>query len=249
MEQHFTDDARMYQALDQITQQEIANILQLGGDIDALLRLAIAGKWQLGLNRIAGLVAPSGIKTRDHLIQLHLGNIVSYLHRSDYRGLGILARNLLYEWSAMTEDAKQEIITTGYPIVVRTGSSSKDFVELAPLPHVKDSEYTSQYEKLEKAWDCKNQTEMGERMVSLLKTIHNTLSPAKVGKGLYRVRSFKGQPRREPLPLYVRNEIHHPSVNERYTWQFEQDKRRAFAIMNVWLSDKAEAQCENFESA
>ena len=68
-----------------------------------------------------------------------------------------------------------------------------------------------------------------------LRTIHLLLPRHKIGTDFERLR--KG--RQEPLPLYVRNEIHHPTIKGLADSNaFQRDKRIGYAIVAAWLSGK-----------
>ena len=74
-------------------------------------------------------------------------------------------------------------------------------------------------------------------METNLRSIHDLLPQHKIGDDFRRKR--KG--RLEPLPLYVRNEIHHPTKGPLLeTEAFQQDKRIGYAIMEAWLSRTAQ---------
>ena len=71
-------------------------------------------------------------------------------------------------------------------------------------------------------------------MRTRLATIHNLLPHHKIGTDFRRVRDG----REEPVPLYVRNEIHHPAMDGLAgSKTFQRDKRIGYAIMEAWLSE------------
>ena len=77
------------------------------------------------------------------------------------------------------------------------------------------------------------QKEMTEVMEANLRSIHELLPRHKIGDKFHRER----RGRLEPLALYVRNEIHHPTKGPLLeTEAFQQDKRIGYAIMEAWLS-------------
>lgn len=71
-------------------------------------------------------------------------------------------------------------------------------------------------------------------MEARLTTVHDLLPRRKIGSDFLRVRAG----REEPLPMYVRNEIHHPTIDGLLESQeFERDKRIGYAIIEAWLAE------------
>ena len=131
------------------------------------------------------------------------------------------------------EEEKQSIIRDGFPCGVGTASSPEELIALTPLKCPTDEEYSNLYEKLFAAWGKPRQRQMAEMMESRLETIHDLLPRHKIGDDFRRVRAG----REEPLPLYIRNEIHHSTTTGRSESKaFQHDKRIGYAIMETWLS-------------
>ncbi len=81
--------------------------------------------------------------------------------------------------------------------------------------------------------------EASEKMWHLLESIHDLLPKGKIGDDFRRERRGK----EEPLPMYVRNEIHHPTKGPVLeTEAFQQNKRIGYAIMKAWLSEDGTEQ-------
>ena len=124
-----------------------------------------------------------------------------------------MIRILTGNYSVATEDVKQSIISNGFPFVVANVSSEEDLIA---------------------AWDNPKQKEASKMMKSRLKSIHDLLPQHKIGDDFYRIQRGKD----EPLTMYDRNEIHHPTKGALIeTETFQQDKRIDYAIMEVFLSD------------
>ena len=75
-----------------------------------------------------------------------------------------------------------------------------------------------------------------------LETIYELLPQHKIGKEFHRERHTPKGPRKEPLPLYVRNEISHPSTPElSKSAAFQRDKSIGYVIMEAWLAQHGRA--------
>ena len=82
--------------------------------------------------------------------------------------------------------------------------------------------------------EARDNKEAAAMMQTRLATIHDLLPRHKIRDDFRRVRAG----REEPLPLYVRNEIHHPTTDGlAESTTFQQDKRIGYAIMEAWLSE------------
>lgn len=158
------------------------------------------------------------------------------------RTSGHMVRTLAGNYSVATEEVKQSIILNGFPFVTATVSSAQELTDVTPLKRVSDSEYSAMFEKLLASWGNVNQKKAERLMWSLLDSIHNALPKHKIGSDFRRER----RGRAEPLPMYVRNELHHPTKGAALeTEAFEQDKRIGYAIMQAWLAqDQQQDQAE-----
>ena len=222
-----------YNSLRDITQMVADKLTPNGMQILPWLVL-IRRSISLGLDEVAGLILETeSTHGRDHLISVHLAMLESYLYRHGFFETGHIIRIWAGNYRVATEDVKQSIISNGFPIRVATVSSAEEFEAATPLRSVSDGEYSQMYERLSEAWGGLRQREMAEVMEANLRSIHEVLPRHKVGDDFHRER----RGRLEPLPLYVRNEIHHPTKGPWLeTEAFQQDKRVGYAIMQVWLS-------------
>ena len=156
----------------------------------------------------------------------------SYLYRHGFVETGHFIRIIAGNYRVATEDLKQSIISNGLPIRVATVSSAEELEAVTPLRRVSDGEYSEMYERLSKAWGGLRQREMAEVMEANLRSIHELLPRHKIGDDFHRER----RGRLEPLPLYVRNEIHHPTTGPLLeTEAFQQDKHVGYTIRQAWL--------------
>ena len=197
--------------------------------------LAGGGSLGLGLDRVAALLPETASsQDRDHLVLVHLAAIESHLYRNGYCPTGHMIRVMAGNYGIAPEEEKRSIIRQGFPCVVGTVASAEELIALTPLKRVTDAEYSQVYERLVAAWGSPRQKDAATRMETRLETIHDLLPRHKIGDDFRRVRAG----RQEPLPLYVRNEIHHPTTEglpESKT--FQRDKSIGYAIMQAWLSE------------
>lgn len=187
----------------------------------------------LSLNRVVRLL-PRSITPhrRDHIIYVFLAGIERRLYENGYCSSGRFIKTLTGNYRAAVEDTKQSIISEGFVIDICDVSNREELEAATPLKSVSDFEYSTLYEKLMDTWGNPRQKEAAKRMEHLLKSIHNFLSKDKIGKDFKRER----RGREEPLPMYVRNELHHPTKGDLFeTEAFQSDKRIGYAIMETWL--------------
>ena len=222
-----------YNSLRDITQR-VADKLTPNGMQTLPWLVLIRRSISLGLDEVAGLMlANESTNRRDHLISVHLAMLESYMYRHGFVETGHIIRIWAGNYRVATEDVKQSIISNGFPIRVATVSSAEEFEAVTPLRRVSDGEYSEIYERLSEAWGGLRQKEMTEVMEANLRSIHKLLPRHKIGDYFHRER----RGRLEPLPLYVRNEIHHPTKGPLLeTEAFQQDKRVGYAIVQAWLS-------------
>lgn len=222
-----------YDALHDITQR-IANELTPNGKQTLPWLLLTSRSISLRLDEVADLILDSeSTHDRDHLISVHLAMLESYLYRHGFAETGHFIRIMSGNYRVATEDAKRSIIANGFSIRVASVSSAEELEAATPLRRVSDGEYSAMYEELSKAWGGLRQKEMAKAMEAKLRSIHELLPQHKIGDEFHRER--RGH--LEPLPLYVRNEIHHPAKGPLLeTEAFQQDKRVGYAIMQAWLS-------------
>ncbi|MDE0204553.1 MAG: hypothetical protein OXP66_00780 [Candidatus Tectomicrobia bacterium] len=229
--------AERYNRLHKISQAAVESLLPNG--VEALIPFIYSGggSLDLGLDKVAALL-PKTASTheRDHLVTIHLAAIESHLYRHGYCTTGHMIRTLSGNYAVAMEEEKQSMLNNGFPSLVSTVGSAQELDDLTPLKRVADAEYTDLYARLEKAWgDERNQKDIAKEMTIRLARILDLLPIHKIGDDFFRER--KG--RNDPLPLYVRNEIHHPSVEGlRDSLAFQRDKSIAYAIMETWLSEK-----------
>ena len=230
------DDKMRYQLLSMITNR-VLEILTPNGK-EALIPFIHSGggSVNLGLNLVEGLTPNRSEKTygrrRDHLISVHLSVLESCLFIRGYSATGHLIRILAGNYMVASKEEKQAIIREGFPIRVGTISKREDLALNTPLRRVTDSEYSAMYERLLALWKTPRQKQAAEMMWVRLGKICDLLPKHKIGQSFIRQR----QGRDEPLPLYVRNEIHHPSIpGLKESKAFEDDKRIGYAIMEAWL--------------
>ena len=222
-----------YNRLYEIAQKVIKDLTPQGMEILPLLALT-GTSVKLGLDEVAGLLLESESKSkRDHLVMVYLAEIESHLYRHGYCPSGHMIRILAGNYNVSTEETKQSIISSGFPFRVASVSSADELITATPLRSVTDTEYSDLYERLTTDWGCSNQKEVAKEMAGRLQSINDLLPRSKIGDDFFRVRRGK----QEPLPMYVRNEIHHPTERALpETEAFQQDKRIGFAIMEAWLS-------------
>ena len=167
------------------------------------------------------------------LIGVHLATLESHLYRHRYVETGHFVRIQAGNYRVETEDVKRSIVSNGFPIRVAAVSSAEELDAVTPSRRASDGEYSQMYEQLSRAWGGLRQKEMAKVMEANLKSIHDLLPRHKIGDDFCRERCG----RKEPLPLYVRNEIHHPTKGPLLeTEAFQRDKRIGYAIMEAWLS-------------
>ena len=204
--------------------------------IEILPLLAVSGtSVRLGLGEVVSLMSDAESRDRrDHLVQVHLASLESHLYRHGFCVSGHMIRILTGNYRVAAEDVKDEIISSGFSFTVGTVSDEQELRDATPLRSVSDTEYSAGYERLIESWGSPRQQEASELMFSRLKSIHDVLPEKKIGVDFRRER----RGREEPLPMYVRNEIHHPTKGALLgTEEFQRDKRVGYAIMEVWLSE------------
>lgn len=223
-----------YNRLQEITRKVIEELTPGGVEILPLLTL-VSSRVRFGLDEVAALI--SGTESphdREHLIQVHLAGLESHMYRHGHLPTGHMVRIFSGNYSVATEEAKRSIIADGYRYVTAIVASEEDLIAATPLRRVKDAEFSDVYERLYAAWGCSDQKEASRKMKSRLSSIHDLLSRHKIGDDFIRERRGK----QVPLPLYVPNEIHHPTnAALPGTEAFERDKRIGYAIMDAWLSE------------
>ena len=224
-----------YNRLFEITQTVIEKLTPNGVEILFSFIQDGGGLLDLGLDRVAALLPETASRhDRDHLVIVHLAAIESHLYRHGYCPTGHVVRIFAGNYGVSSEEEKQSIIRGGFPCVVGTISSEEDLITVTPLKRVTDTEYSDLYERLVAAWGNPRQKEAAAMMETRLSTIHDLLPKHKIGDDFHRMRAG----REEPLPLYVRNEIHHPTTEGTPELEsFQQDKRIGYAIMEAWLSE------------
>ena len=223
-----------YDRLFEITQSVVKNLTPNGVEMLLPFILGGGGRLDLGLDRVAALVPDTASPHyRDHLFMVHLAVMESHLYRHGYCPTGHIVRIFSGKYRLASEEDKQSIIHEGFPCVVGTFSSDEELDALTPLKRVTDAEYSDLYERLVAAWGARRQKEVAAIMKTRLASVHDLVPEHKIGTDFHRVRAG----REEPLPLYVRNEIHHPTKSGlQDSKKFQQDKRIGYAIMEAWLT-------------
>ena len=194
------------------------------------------GPLDLGLNRVVALLPETATShDRDHLILVHLTAMESHLYRHGYCPTGHMIRIFSGDYENATEEEKRSIIRDGFQCAVVGVSSAEDWAAITtPLRRVTDAEYSDLYERLIKTWGKPRQKEVAKMMETRLATIQELLPRQKIGNEFRRTRAG----RTEPLPLYVRNELHHPTIDGLLeSTAFQRDKSIGYAIMKAWLSE------------
>ena len=224
-----------HERLQEIARSVIRELIPDGVEALFPFKLAGGGSLDLGLDRVASLLPETASPhDRDHLVLVHLAVIESHLYRNGYCPTGHLVRIMASNYRAAPEEEKQEIARNGFPFRIGTFASAEELVALTPLRRVTDTEYSMQYERLIAVWGAPRQKEAAAMMETRLATVHDLLPRYKIGNDFRRLRSG----REEPPPLYVRNEIRHPTIEGLLESQeFEQDKRIGYAILEAWLRD------------
>ena len=222
-----------YERLHEIARNVIGKLIPDGVEAVFPFLLAGGGSLDLGLDRVAALLpGTASPHDRDHLVLVHLAAVESHLYRNGYCPTGHVIRTLADNYRVAPEEEKQEIVRNGFPCRVGTVATEEEMAALTPLRRVTDTEYSELYERLIAAWGNPRQKEAERMMEARLATVHDLLPRHKIGNDFRRVRAG----REEPLPMYVRNEIHHPTIDGLLESQeFEQDKRIGYAIMEAWL--------------
>lgn len=223
-----------YKRLHEIAQTAIEELTPNGVDMVVPFIQDGGGFLNLGLDRIAALLpATASPHDRDHLVLVYLATIESYLYRHGYCTTGQIIRIMAGNYRDAVEENKQSIIRDGFGCVVNSVSSTEELDACTPLKSVTDVKYSDLYEKLVADWGSHPQKKVAAMMKTRLETIHDLLPRHKIGDDFRRVRAG----REEPLPLYVRNEIHHPTTDGlSESGKFQQDKRIGYAIMEAWSS-------------
>ncbi len=204
--------------------------------IEILPLLALSGSSvSLGLREVVSVMPEAELRhRRDHLVHVHLASLESHLYRHAFCVSGHMVRILTGNYRVAADDVKDEIISSGFSFTVATFSNDEELREATPLRSISDTEYSAAYERLIESWGSPRQQEASQLMFSRLKSIHDVLPEKKIGADFRRER----RGREEPLPMYVRNEIHHPTEGVLLdTEEFQRDKRIGYAIMEVWLSE------------
>ena len=226
-----------YNRLHEITQEIIAELVPGGVEILIPFIYGGGGMLDLGIGRVVALFPETASShDRDHLIQIHLAAVESHLYRHGYCPTGHMIRIMAGNYLVAPEEEKREIVRNGFPCRVGTVSGAEELIALTPLTRVTDAAYSGLYERLIAAWGAPDQRKSAAMMKARLTAIHALLPRHKVGDDFRRVRGG----REEPLPLYVRNEIHHPTTEglpESGTFQL--DKSIGYAIMEAWLAEDA----------
>lgn len=224
-----------YNRLLEISQRVVRKLTPNNTEMVCPFLLAGGALLDLELNKVAALLPDTASShDRDHLVLVHLAQIESCLYRRGYCPTGHMIRILTGNYGVAPEEEKQSIIREGFRFVMGNVSSVEELASITPLKRVTDTQYSDLYERLDVAWNCSTQKEMAAKMRTRLAAIHTLLPHHKIGTDFRRVR----RGREEPLPLYVRNEIHHPSKNGLAESSiFQQDKRIGYAIMEAWLTE------------
>lgn len=228
-----------YNRLHEITHAVIEKLIPDGVEVLIPFIYSGGGVLNLELDKVVALLPETASPhDRDHLVSVHLAAIESHLYRHGHCTTGHMIRIMASNYGASEEEKKQSIVQSGFPCVVGTVSSAEEFIALTPLKRVTDAEYSNLYESLMAVWGNPRQKEAARMMETRLATIHRLLPRHKIGDDLRRTRSG----REEPLPLYVRNEIHHPTAQElRESTAFHRDKSIGYAIMEAWLTQDGKA--------
>lgn len=225
----------LYSRLFKITENVFHGLTSNGTEVFFILALT-RGYIRFGIDEVVSLLPnQDSARRRDHLIAVHFAVLESLLYRHGYVGIGHAVRILSGNYSIATEEIKQSTIINGFDFRAQTVSSSDEFIALTPLRRPNNTDYAIKFEKLVSSWRCSSsQKKAAQMMESRLSTIHDLLPVHKIGHNLYRERRGK----KEPLPLFIRNEIHHPTIPDLLESEtFEQDKSIAYAIMCAWLSE------------
>lgn len=224
-----------YERLHEVAGDVIRKLIPDGVEVVFVSILAGNESLDLGLDQVAALLpGTASPRDRDHLVLVHLAAIESHMYRNGYCPTGHLIRILAGNYGVASEEEKQQIVRNGFPCRVGTFGSAEELVALTPLRRVTDTEYSELYERLISVWDNPRQKEAGRMMEARLATVHDLLPHHKIGSDFRRARAG----REEPLPMYVRNEIHHPTIDGLLESQeFERDKRIGAAIMEAWLAE------------
>ena len=220
-----------------------ATVRQLTPDgVELLIRFIQhgGGAIDLGLDLVVALLPETATPNqRDHLIRVHLATVESLLYRNGHETTGHLVRHMVGRYGVATEEEKLEMIRNGFPCRVGTVASAEELAALTPLKRVTNVEYSSLYDRLLAAWGSPRQRQAGTMMEERLATIHDLLPRHKIGDDFRRVRAG----REEPLPMYVRNEISHPTVDGLLeTKAFQEDMKIGYAIMEAWMAAENQAQ-------
>ena len=224
-----------YNRLLKISQRVVRKLTPNDTEIVFSFLMAGGALLDLELNKVAALLPETASShDRDHLVLVHLAQVESCLYRNGYCPTGHMIRILAGNYGVAPEEEKQSIVREGFRCVMSNVSSAEELASITPLNRVSDAQYSNLYERLAIAWNCPTQKEMAAKMRTRLEAIHTLLPHHKIGIAFCRVR----RDREEPLPLYVRNEIHHPSKNGlAESSKFQQDKRIGYAIMKAWLTE------------
>ena len=227
---------KRYNRLYEVAQSVIIRLTPNGVEVLLAHILAGGGSIDLGLNKVVALLPETSTPSdRDHLVLVHLAAIEVHMYRHGFCPTGHVVRIMAGNYRAAPEEEKQSIIRNGFGCVVHSVSSAAELDAVTPLKAVTDGEYSDLYERLVAAWDCPAQKAVAAMMRTRLATIHELLPRHKIGVDFNRIRAG----REEPLPLYVRNEIHHPSTDGLAgSKAFQHDKRIGYAIMAAWLAEK-----------
>lgn len=225
-----------YTRLEEIARAVVAKLTPNGIEVVIPFIVAGGGPLNLGLDRVVALLPETATShDRDHLAQVHLAAVESHLYRRGHCTTGHMVRIFSGNYRVASEEEKQAIVRNGFPCRVGMVSNAEELVALTPLKRVTDAEYSDAYERLAACWGNPRQKKVAAMMESRLVTIHDLLPRHKIGDDFRRVRAG----REEPLPLYVRNEIHHPTLDGlAKSESFQRDKRIGYAIMEAWLAER-----------
>ena len=224
-----------YNRLYEVTQTVIEKLTPNGVEVLFPFIEAGGGVLDLGLDRVTALLPETATPLeRDHLVLVHLAAIESHLYRHGYCPTGHMIRIMAGYYRNAPEEEKQSIVRYGFRCAVSNVSSAEELEAATPLKRVTDAEYSDLYERLVATWGSPRQKEVASMMETRLATIHEFLPRHKIGDEFCRTRAG----REEPLPLYVRNELHHPTMDGLLkSTAFQRDKSIGYAIMKAWLSE------------
>ena len=227
--------AERHQRLHEIAEKTIEQLTPNGVEWVISFIQAGGGSLFLGLDKVVALIPETASPNeRDHLFQVYFSTIESHLYRHGYYSTGRFVEVLANNYKNLVEEQKQSIIRNGFDCVVSSVSNAEELDACTPLKAVTNGEYSALYERLVAAWGGAPQKKVAAEMFKRLATIHDLLPRHKIGDDFRRARRHGWE---EPLPLYVRNEIHHPTQDGLpESAKFQRDKRIGYAIMEAWMN-------------